>query len=230
MKKLVSIIIPAKDEEETIGTLLIDLNKTIKTLNNYNFEIIVVNDRSNDKTRELAEKAGAKVVNNINKSGKGNALVTGFREASGDYIVMMDADCSHIPSELPIFLDSLDKEKDVGLVVGSRILGGSEEYNLIRAFGNVLITSFFKFLFKIPTTDIINGYKAFKKEVINHNFNSRHFEIEIELVATALRKGMKIKEVRSHERARAGGKMKSFALKHGMLFLTKILTERFRRE
>ncbi len=226
-KKLVSIIIPARNEEETIGHVLLDVQKTIRRLQQYHFEVLVVNDHSADKTAAIAKAHSATVVENLKRSGKGNALVSGFNAARGNIIIMMDADGSHIASEIPLFLERL--ERGCGLVVGSRTLGGSEEYTPIRAFGNVLITFTFKICFAVTCTDILNGYKAFKKEVIqNHRFTSRGFEIEIELAAEALRRGFRICEVVSHEKARAGGQMKSMALRQGFWFLLKILTERVR--
>src|SRR3989344_8649050 len=130
MKKLVSVIIPAKDEEATIGKVLSDLNKVIKKTKKYRFEVIVVDDKSRDRTGIIARGYGAKVIRNHGGSGKGKALALGFKHAKGDYIVMLDADYSHKPEEMPEFLDEL--EKGYGLVVGSRHLGGSEEYTFVR--------------------------------------------------------------------------------------------------
>lgn len=106
------------------------------------------------------------------------------------------------------------------------IWGGSEEYTLIRLIGNVLLTSAFRIFFGIPLSDAINGFKAFKRNVIsNYKYKSKDFEIEIELIANAVREGEKIGEIPSHELARSGGEMKSFAPVHGTKFMLKIISE-----
>ena len=75
-------------------------------------------------------------------------------------------------------------------------------------------------------TDALNGFKAFERNIIDHHdYKSKDFEIEIELIANALREKEKVSEIPSHERARHGGKMKSFAPLHGTKFLLKILSE-----
>lgn len=222
MKK-VSIIIPARNEEETIGLVLNDLNKVIRKVDNYKFEIIVVDNNSTDRTAGVAKKKKGNVISE-KKKGKGNALKAGFDYAKGDIIIMLDADYSHIPEDIPIFLKKI--EEGYGLVVGSRITGGSEEYTIVRSLGNIILTMAFTILFGIKMTDVLNGFKAFKKEVVkNYKYNSDDFQIEIELIANALRERYKVGEIPSHERLRAGGKMKSIALIHGPKFLFRIITE-----
>jgi glycosyltransferase involved in cell wall biosynthesis len=224
MKKLVSVLIPAKDEEESIGMLLRDLFRVIRKAKKYRFEVIVVDDKSEDKTSDISKKSGARVIRNTGKSGKGKALAFGFKHAKGDYIVMLDADYSHVPEDIPRFLEKI--EKGFGLVIGSRHFGGSDEYDLVRYFGNFSLTFVFRLFFGIYLSDALNGYKAFSRKIIDrYEYSSKDFEIEIELVANALREKMKIGEVPSHERERHGGEMKSFAPVHGTKFLIKIISE-----
>lgn len=222
--KKVSIIIPAKNEEETLPMVLTDLLGTIKKIDEYNFEVIVVDDNSTDKTSEIAKSFGVKVIKNKKSSGKGNALISGFENSSGDIIIMLDADYSHRPEDIPVFISLL--ERGFGLVVGSRITGGSEEYTLVRGFGNIGLTVLFWFFTGIFLTDALNGFKAFKKEIFtNYKYKSKDFEIEIELLINALIGGYKIGEFPCHERSRAGGKMKSKVFKHGIKFFLKIVTK-----
>ena len=224
MKKLVSVLIPAKDEEASIGKVLKDLNKVIKKLKKYKFEVIVVDDKSKDKTSIIARKYKAKVIRNKGESGKGRALALGFRHAIGDYIIMLDADYSHCPEEIPDFLKKI--EEGYSLVVGSRQLGGSEEYTFVRNIGNVLLTSAFRIFFGIFLSDPINGFKVFKRNIVkNYKYKSKDFEIEIELLANTFREKGKVGEIPSHEKARFAGKMKSFAPVHGTKFLLKIISE-----
>ncbi len=219
--KLVSIVIPAYNEEETIGKVLDEVFSEIKKLKQYKFEVIVVNNNSKDKTAKIAEEKGAKVVME-EKPGKGRALARGFKETKGEIVIMLDADYSHIASEFIRFLNKI--EEGYGLVIGSRILGGSEEYTLIRSFGNIFLTKCFRIMFGTYSTDALNGFKAFKNCVVkNHKYKSKDFEIEIELIYNALKEGLKVGEIVSHERERAGGKMKSKACIHGPKFLWAII-------
>ncbi len=105
----ISIIVPARDEEETLGDVLRDINETLPQLVDYDIEVICVDDHSTDRTVEVAKSFGAKVVPNLRRSGKGMALRAGFEAAKGDILVMMDADYSHRPEDLPVFLAALSR-------------------------------------------------------------------------------------------------------------------------
>lgn len=221
--KIVSILIPAMNEEETLGLLIDDIKKTIMCLE-YTFEIIVINDHSVDNTPKIAKEKGVILLSNSGEAGKGNSLRLGFSKASGDFIIMMDADYSHRAEDIPAFLTAL--ENGAGLVVGSRIYGGSDEYTRVRGFGNIFFTWLFGFFHKRYLSDALNGYKAFRKEVVkDFQYNSVDFEIEIELLVCTLRKGWPIVEISSHERSRGGGQPKSRVVKHGFKFLYRIVIE-----
>jgi glycosyltransferase involved in cell wall biosynthesis len=220
----VSVVIPAHNEEETLPLVLRDLYDTISTLRHCEFEVVCVDDHSTDDTANIARGFGATVVQNSGRTGKGMALRAGFAHAMGDIIVMMDADYSHRPEELPLFLQAM--RSDVGLVVGSRVFGGSDEYTHIRAFGNVFLSLGVGLSLGRYLSDALNGYKAFRREVFtDFRYTSRSFEIEIELIANALRKGYKVVECSSHERVRAGGQAKSSVVRHGTRFLMRIIRE-----
>jgi glycosyltransferase involved in cell wall biosynthesis len=223
MTKL-SVIIPAKDEEATLGNVLEDLNNVIPTLDGYEVEVICVDDHSRDRTSAIARAMGARVVENRRKPGKGNALRAGFEAATGDLLLMMDADYSHRPEDMPGFLNAM--REGVGLVIGSRVFGGSEEYTHVRALGNVFLSGALGLSVGRYLSDALNGYKLFRRDVFTgFTYNSRMFEIEIEIIANALRKGYRVVEVVSHERARAGGEMKSRVVRHGTRFLMRIIWE-----
>ena len=223
-----SVIIPARNEEETLPLVLRDLNAMVPKLEGFSVEIIVVDDRSTDRTAQLARDLGARVVANPRRSGKGMALRAGFEAAGGDILAMMDADYSHRAEELPLFLQAIAQE-GVGLVIGSRVVGGSEEYHHIRALGNVFLSGSLGLATGRYLSDALNGYKVFRRDVFTgFQYTSRNFEIEIEIVANALRKGYRILEVSSHERARAGGEMKSRVVRHGTRFLLRIIWEGLR--
>ncbi|MGH7524899.1 MAG: glycosyltransferase family 2 protein, partial [Gemmatimonadales bacterium] len=135
-----SVVIPARNEEETLPRVLGDLQRVVPNLTGWDVEIIVVDDRSTDRTAELARCGGATVVANPRRSGKGMALRAGFEASTGDVIAMMDADYSHRAEEMPLFLEAIQRD-GVGLVIGSRVVGGSEEYHHVRALGNVFLSA-----------------------------------------------------------------------------------------
>jgi glycosyltransferase involved in cell wall biosynthesis len=222
--KSVSIVIPARNEEETLGRVLAEVKAAVKRISDYSFEVIVVADHCTDRTADIARDAGVICLENKRKNGKGYALISGFEKSTGDIIVMMDGDYSHNPKDLQDILKAF--ENGAGFVVASRSYGGSDEYETVRLFGNAFLTFVFQVMFSRFISDALNGYKAFVRSVFdNYRYRSRRFEIEIELLANALRDKQKIAEVPSHERSRAGGKMKSHAITDGTRFLLKILIE-----
>jgi glycosyltransferase involved in cell wall biosynthesis len=229
LSQKVSIVIPARNEEMNLPQVLGDVNRTIAGLSGYSCEVIVVDDKSTDRTGEVARAAGAKVIRNTGPSGKGCALRVGFENASGDILIMMDADYSHRGEDIPEFLKAM--QDGVGLVIGSRIFGGSDEYTRVRAFGNIFLTAVMGFLMGRYLSDALNGFKAFRREVFtDFHYTSDTFEIEIELIANTLRKGLRVVEISSHERARAGGEAKSRVVRHGTKFLLRIIGEWLRNK
>jgi len=226
--KSVTVVIPARNEAATIGKLLDDLKEVTSSLNEYSFEIIVVDDKSTDQTARIAQDKGARVVHNKGKNGKGKSLICGFEQARFDILVMMDADYSHRAEDLPALLTAL--KDNVGLVVGSRIYGGSDEFTRIRALGNIALTLVFGMLHGRYLSDALNGYKVFRREVFSkYKYHARDFEIEIELLCNTIRSGLDIVEVPSHERARAGGEAKSKVILHGTKFLFMIIRKWFEK-
>jgi len=220
----ISVIIPAKNEEDNLAMVLKDLYNTISLIKDYEFEVICVDDSSTDRTAEIAESFGVKVIHNTGQSGKGLALRAGFQQATGEILVMLDADYSHRTEELPLFLDAM--KDGVGLVIGSRVVGGSDEYTHIRALGNVFLSAALGLCTRRYLSDALNGYKVFRREVFtDFQFTSKAFEIEIEIIANTLRRGYRVIEVCSHERKRAGGKAKSRVIRHGTRFLLRIFWE-----
>jgi dolichol-phosphate mannosyltransferase len=225
----VSVVIPARNEEMNLPLVLDDLNRTIAQWREYDVEVILVDDKSSDRTSEVASQRGVRVIHNTGPSGKGHALRVGFENSTGDFIVMMDADYSHRAEDIPVLVGAL--KDGVGLVVGSRVFGGSDEYTPIRALGNVFLTATMGLLLKRFLSDALNGFKAFRRDVFHDfHYTSKQFEIEIELLANALRKGYKVVEVSSHERARQGGEAKSRVIRHGTGFLLRILSEWMRNK
>ncbi len=222
LKKIVSIIIPARNEQATIAHVLEKIHSCTTEIKGHDFEVIVVLDHCVDQTEAIACRSTAMVIKNEEKPGKGNAIRTGLRHCRGDIIIMMDADGSHMPEDISGLIDAI--YQGASLVIGSRAKGGSDEYEVVRLFGNVFFTFLANVLFGFLLTDALNGYKAFTKEFISkHKLSSRGFEIEIELLYIAAGNKNMISEVGSHELSRMGDKMKSNTLKDGFRFLSAIL-------
>lgn len=227
--KSVSIIIPARNEESTLPMVFEELKAAMPSLAEWDVEVIVVDDHSTDRTAEITRSYGHRVVENKRSGGKGHALRAGFEAGRGDLLLMMDADFSHRAADIHVLLRAL-ADPGVGLVIGSRVFGGSNEYTHVRALGNVFLSAMLGLCTGRYLSDALNGFKAFRREVFTgFKYTSKNFEIEIELVANAMRTGLRIVEVSSNERARAGGEMKSRVIRHGFRFLFRILFEGMKR-
>lgn len=172
------IVIPAFNESRRIGNVLDD----IKSINP-NLPIIVVDDGSNDSTYKTAQKYRVSVLRHKINLGKGAALKTGSEAAilnGADAIIMMDSDGQHKASDLPKFIDALEKE-ECDIVFGSRNLKFGVP--LIRFIGNKLASVLINILFGIYISDLICGYRAYTKEAFRRlNWESMGYGLETEMV------------------------------------------------
>jgi len=205
MKDKISVVIPTKNEEENI-------EKIIKEVKKYADELLVVDGHSNDKTREIATKNKVVVIIDPGK-GKGSGIRTGIKHAKHDIVVFIDADLSHEPSDIPKLAKPIQEGK-AHMVIGSRIMGGSEDVQInfegvLRQVGNDILTLIINKRWNVNLTDIENGFRAIRKDVaLKLKLDAQDFDIEQEMVQKCLKKGFIIKEVPSHEYARAAGKSK----------------------
>ena len=192
---LLSIIIPVYNEEKTIEKL-IDL--VLHTT--YRKEVIVVNDGSTDTTRAILNKIirpDVKVHHHKKNFGKGRALQTGISVASGDIILIQDADLEYDPAEYPILLNPiLTGRADV--VYGSRF-GGHGAHRVLYFWhyvGNRFLTLLSNVLTNLNLTDMETGYKAFKKHALEGiKISEARFGFEPEITAKIAKKNLKIYEV-----------------------------------
>jgi len=187
---MISIIIPCYNEEKNIYYLL----KKIEKLKIKDSEVIVVDNKSEDRTPEVAKKFNVKVVFE-KKVGKGNAIRKGVKESVGDILVFIDGDNSYSPEFIPSLINKIQSGK-ADIVYGSRFLKESKtKINFLRLIGNKFF-SFLGFLFYQKKTDFLTGLFAIKKEkIFEINPKSRGFEIETEIFSKAVKKNLKIEHI-----------------------------------
>lgn len=189
-----SIIIPVYNEKETVVEVL----KQIKNLN-IEKEIIVVNDGSTDGTDKILDNEKNKELISIHNSyiniGKGAAVRRGLQYATGDVVIIQDADLELSPQDYPALLEPI-RNGLADVVYGSRLLNGRNRMSVMGLLANSLLAFLTNILYQVSLTDIETGYKVFKKDVIkNISLSCTGFEWEPEITAKVLRLGYKIYEV-----------------------------------
>ncbi len=219
MKSVVSIVIPTLNEEGNISKLLKSINQNIIAKD---YEIIIVDGYSKDKTVKNAKKYTSKIL--YNKAGKGSALIKGFASSKGDIVVSMDADLSHRPEELNLLINVIRCGYDI--CMGSRFLEGgkSTDISIIRKAGNYFFVKLINLLFESNYTDICYGYRSFSRKALKKlNLNEKGFGIETEISIKAKKRNLKILEIPSFERKRYKGNGKLRTIHDGYIILKTIL-------
>ncbi|MFC5883719.1 glycosyltransferase family 2 protein [Kitasatospora sp. CM 4170] len=220
-KHSVTLVVPAQNEARNIPWVFEQIPRCVD-------EVILVDGSSSDATIPMARHC-LPTVRSVAQSGpgKGNALRTGFAAASGEYIVMLDADGSMWPGEIPHFLHFLDHGYD--FVKGSRCIagGGSLDFTRIRSLGNRVLLAVVNRLYDAHLTDLCYGYCAFRRSFLDAlDLRSTGFEIEAEMIAHALRSGLRIAEVPSLELPRRSGRSHLHAVSDGRRVLRTLISER----
>ncbi|HOO54543.1 MAG TPA: glycosyltransferase family 2 protein [Methanothrix sp.] len=201
---LVSLVIPARDEEETIGDCI---QRSMKVFEDMGIEgEVIVADSSGDSTPDIARSLGAEVVR-PDKLGYGNAYLAGFERAQGDYVVIMDGDLTYDPLEMPKFIRLLESG-EADFVIGTRLKGRIENGAmpaLHRHVGNPLLTWILNRLFGVGISDSHCGMRAISREGLEKlNLRAGGMEFASEMVIEASRKKLRIKEVPITYRPRRG--------------------------
>lgn len=220
----VSAIIPTLNEAE-------NLPHVFERLPNGVNELIVVDGYSTDSTVDVARELRPDVrVVLQDRKGKGNALACGFAAARGDILVMIDADGSTDPSEIPSFIRPLINGAD--FVKGSRYMagGGSADITRMRSLGNRALGLGVNLIFGTNYTDLCYGYNAFWRRCLPHlHVTCDGFEVETVINVRAAKAGFNVVEVPSYEQSRIYGLSNLNAWRDGKRVLKTILSERFSR-
>jgi len=235
----VSIVVPAYNEEAFIGTLL-DLVLSVDTESlGFSKEIIVVDDGSKDGTSALVRRfSGVRLVQQKNH-GKGRAVQRGIQEATGDYILVQDADLEYDPAD---YIPMLAKLANLGgAVYGSRTLGQLRENGWTltpgrhprQLFGpwvaNLLLTLWTFLLYGRWITDTLTGYKIYPREFFSRvEIVTRGFETDHEITAKLIRLGIRIHEVPISFSPRSEEEGKKIRARDGLIAVWTLLRFRFK--
>ena len=219
----ISVVIPALNEAENLRHVLPLIPSGIH-------EVILVDGASTDGTAEVARelRPDIRFVQQQGR-GKGAALRSGFAAARGDIVVMLDADGSTDPREIPSFVEALLNGAD--FVKGSRFLpgGGTADMETYRKLGNMAFVYTVRLLFGGRYTDLCYGYNAFWRRVLPQlQLDGDGFEIETMMNVRALKAGLIVAEVPSFESHRIHGESHLRTIPDGFRVLRTIFSERFR--
>ena len=229
-KTLLSIVIPVYNEKETISSVLEEIEALNLQELNCEKEIIIVDDGSTDGTRDLLRplENRYKIIFQSENQGKGAALERGFQEASGDYLIIQDADLEYSPKDI-IGLLKIAFQKENLIVYGSRNLISSQKpSSLFYKWGGKMITGFFNFLFGQKLTDINTCYKLFPKRVLAEiSLQEKRFAFCEEFTCQVIKKGYKIIEAPISYFCRDFGQGKKIRWWHGFRSLYVIFKNRF---
>jgi glycosyltransferase involved in cell wall biosynthesis len=220
----ITAVIPTLNEAANLPHVLTRMPKCVT-------ELIIVDGNSTDDTIAVARKIVPDVrVVLQNGRGKGNALACGFAAARGEIIVMLDADGSTDPAEIPRFLAPLLCGAD--FVKGSRFLvgGGSADITPIRGAGNRFLCRLANLLYRTRFTDLCYGYNAFWRHCLEDiHVTCSGFEVETLMNVRVARAQLRVEEVASVEHQRLHGASNLHAVRDGSRVLVTIVRERLRR-
>ncbi len=209
-----SVIIPAFNEKNTIMEII---GRVLKTP--FDKEVIVVDDGSTDGTAEILKSIppGVEVITHDRNLGKGSAVRSGLAAASGDVIIIQDADLEYNPEEYPKLVAPIE-EGSADVVYGSRnALGNNPRSSCSFYFGGVLLSKITNLLYGAELTDEATGYKVFRAGVIKGlDLQSRGFEFCPEVTGKLLRKGVRIHEVPISYNPRRKAEGKKITWKDGL--------------
>jgi glycosyltransferase involved in cell wall biosynthesis len=221
----VSVVIPTLNEARNIAWVLENMPLEVD-------EIVLVDGHSSDRTVEVALTVRPDTVVVVDDApGKGSAIRKGIETATGDFVVMIDADGSMDPREISRFVEPLRAGHD--LVRGSRFLpgGGTSDMSPLRQAGNRGFLLLTRILYRVSRSDLCYGYAAFRRSsVLSLGLTATGFEIEAQLFLRAERARLAVTEVPSFEAMRHAGTSNLHTFRDGSRVLRTIIGERLRSQ
>ena len=231
-----SIVIPAYNEEENIGKCLAELQAVIRDERELDYEIVVVNDNSQDGTEQVIREAmrldsNVRIVNRTPPGGFGRAVRAGIEAVQGDVVVVYMADLSDDPQDILAYYDKIVEGYDC--VFGSRFIKGGKAVNYpkVKLIVNRIVNTCIRLLFRAPFNDLTNAFKAYHISVINDcgPYRASHFNITLELSLSALIREYKIAQVPIQWYGRTWGSSNLKLQEMGRRYLCTVLTFFFQR-
>lgn len=223
----ITVIIPVYNEIKTLNQILEKVEKT--DFCGLEKEIILIDDGSTDGTKELYSTLSYKVLYHDVNQGKGAAIRTGLKEATGDIIVIQDADLEYDPVDYKDLIQLiLDNKADVAY--GTRLNGGkpSRAFMFHHLLGNKLLTMITNILYNTTLTDMETCYKAFRADFIKDiTIKSDRFDFEPEITAKVLKKGARIYELPISYYGREYAEGKKITWKDGFQAIWALIKFRF---
>lgn len=223
-----SIVIPVYNEAATLEELL----KRVQAVACIDKEIILVDDGSRDGSRELLNKlkerdSSLKVILQEKNQGKGAALKTGFKAATGDYVIVQDADLEYDPEDYHKLLKPIADGKAT-VVYGSRFTGEHRNMNYKHWLGNKFLTFLTNVLYDTTLSDMETCYKVIPRELLQSiNLRANRFDFEPEITAKILKTGVRIYEVPISYAGRESNEGKKISWKDGLPALWSLVKYRF---
>jgi glycosyltransferase involved in cell wall biosynthesis len=220
-----SVIIPVYNEEDTLAELVDRVRKV-----NIEKEIIIVDDCSTDKTREIINSLtgpGVKVLYHRENRGRGAAVRTALGSVTGDIVVMQDADLEYDPSDYHRLLEPILKDQ-ADVVYGSRFKGRVESILFMSMLANKTLVFITRLLYRARITDLMTCYKMFRAKVIkNLDLKTSGFDFEVELTAKTLKSGYKIQEVSITFKGRGFEEGKKIQFRDFFIILISLIRHKF---
>ena len=230
MNKKLSILIPVYNEEKTLLNILKRISEC--KIDNFDFETIIINDGSDDNTFNVIKENSDlydKVINLDKNRGKGYAVKSGLKIATGDYVIFQDADLEYDPKDFIKFTNLINKFS-VDVIIGSRFNYSdyTRSHNIANKFGNYILTLFFNLLYNTTFTDIYSCYLAFRRDILDvDKLKTDGFEQHAEILCKIIKKSDRFYEVPINYNGRSAKEGKKIKFYHFFTVIYRILIERF---